>query len=183
MVYLFSQLNTFPASGKNQPCSRSRSPLPLGRSPRFLNSWCIFLSLSFLSGCEMWTTCLHFSFKQPTYLRRGTAPRCLGCCWPVWERSSLSSCQRIVFSESEHQAKSKQPRFANSWSFSDQALSRSLKNWHIEARSFYSHTSGSMCRFYACYGSKKPKEGLFRGPQLYLLSCWVAAALIKYICA
>ena len=67
------------------------------------------------------------SLFATNYLRRGTAPRCLGCCCPVWGRSRLSCCPRTVFSESDHRAKSKQPRFANSWPFLDQALSRSLK--------------------------------------------------------
>ena len=66
-------------------------------------------------------------YQATNYLRKGTAPRCLGCCCPVWGRSRQSCCPRTVFSESDHQAKSKQPRFANSWSFLDQALSRSLK--------------------------------------------------------
>ena len=78
-------------------------------------------------------------YQATNYLWRGTEPRRLGCCRPVWGRSRRMCCPQTVFSESDHQAKSKQPRFANSWSFLDQALSRSLKISDILRQEFSIH--------------------------------------------
>ena len=143
-----------------QPCSRSRSPLPLDRSPRFLNSWCTFHSLSFSSEFERWSTCLHFSLSsnQLPVKRHGTTTPGMLSASLREITSDVLSANRILRVRSSSQVKA--TSLCEFLIVLRPGVVKEPENFrHFEARVFYPRTSGSMCRCYACYGSKEPKEG------------------------